>query len=661
MLSEFQKSLQKEQEVLEEKLQHNLETKKDEESMEEDSESSNDLPADKETNEEGAVSSTVTIATPEANYDVSAKGDPTVWKGDIDMPDVAKFSVSAHAVSGTTDYLTVDLRDSLKIVGRIAPDTVWDYIAQVTEAQTKEILVLRLQPSSADEKDKYDSFYEYLDKRKRFGVVGNFNKTVKDCYIFPLDSESNIHSCLMPLEGPGLEVGRPNMLLALIVRSRRKRPADLERKYREYVQAKRKQRASTEKRKPSSDEQKGDDYVPYDPSMAGHLDVDDSTPSPGEDGDNTEEIYDPESASFDESNEPAAKKPKGSSDDPSFSPPQDDLDQIPGLDGKIAPIISADTGGFTEQLAKLNKAIEEQKAENERLSAMDSKTDAESAPKSSDIGPATVKGFQGLPSSIATLLFQAGSEQASAGDRQAAATAKKSLSAMSDADLDRLVKSQEMDSFGPPAQKGAKSPNMFPPMQPGPSTDGFGPPQWGIPSAVGGPPMQGGPPPNMLGAPPPGPWMQGFEPRHPPPPPHQWQQGHDQWGGPHDHDQEWWNRNRDRWKGDHHYGDGGDHRRGGHHGGRDMHHHHHHHRHGDSRHHRHHRDRDQRRGHGHGDRDRSRHHDRRSNSPSRTQGESRRSRTPPRSAERDPRNDRDPRRASTDTTANQGGTPTYDE
>ena len=47
------------------------------------------------------------------------------------MPDVAQFSVTAHAVSGTTDYLTVDLKDSLKVVGRIPPKTIWDYLVQV--------------------------------------------------------------------------------------------------------------------------------------------------------------------------------------------------------------------------------------------------------------------------------------------------------------------------------------------------------------------------------------------------------------------------------------------------------------------------------------------------------------------------------------------------
>ena len=55
------------------------------------------------------------------------------------MPDVARFSVTAHQVSGTTDYLTYDLNEKIRIAGRIPPTTVWDYIKQVSESPTKEV------------------------------------------------------------------------------------------------------------------------------------------------------------------------------------------------------------------------------------------------------------------------------------------------------------------------------------------------------------------------------------------------------------------------------------------------------------------------------------------------------------------------------------------
>lgn len=114
------------------------------------------------------VSSTVTIKTPDTSgLNVGSDTNPIVWKGDIHMPDVAKFSVTAKQVSGTTDYLTVDLKDSLKIVGRIAPQTVWDYITQISESPSKEILLVRLEPSTDDETNNYSTFFNYLQSRKR--------------------------------------------------------------------------------------------------------------------------------------------------------------------------------------------------------------------------------------------------------------------------------------------------------------------------------------------------------------------------------------------------------------------------------------------------------------------------------------------------------------
>ena len=114
------------------------------------------------------VSSTVTIKTPDTSgINVACDSNPIVWNGDIHMPDVAKFSVTAKQVSGTTDYLTVDLKEALKIVGRIAPQTVWDYVSQVSESPSKEILLVRLEPRTDDEKSNYTAFFNYLQQRNR--------------------------------------------------------------------------------------------------------------------------------------------------------------------------------------------------------------------------------------------------------------------------------------------------------------------------------------------------------------------------------------------------------------------------------------------------------------------------------------------------------------
>ena len=121
-------------------------------------------------------------------------------------------------MSGTTDYLTFDLKETLKIVGRIPPKTVWDYIKQVSDVANKEIILVSLLPASQGESKSYTTFFNYLNNRDRFGVVGNNSKMVKDCYILALPKNGQIHECLKPLDGPGLEEERKDVLLALIVR-----------------------------------------------------------------------------------------------------------------------------------------------------------------------------------------------------------------------------------------------------------------------------------------------------------------------------------------------------------------------------------------------------------------------------------------------------------
>jgi len=177
---------------------------------------------------DGEVTSTVTIATPEQCEPELSSQEPSVWEGQVVMPEVAKFSVSAYQVSGTSDHLRVDLKNSLALAGRIPPPVVWEYIDKISKNPTKEILVLRLGPSNNDEKEGYRAFFEYLSSRDRFGVVGNANKLVKDCYIMPLRSTSPVPSALLPLSGQGLPLTRPDLLLTIIVRTRRtaSRPSD---------------------------------------------------------------------------------------------------------------------------------------------------------------------------------------------------------------------------------------------------------------------------------------------------------------------------------------------------------------------------------------------------------------------------------------------------
>ncbi|XP_045778192.1 uncharacterized protein LOC123876092 isoform X2 [Maniola jurtina] len=150
----------------------------------------------------------------------------TVWNGCINMVDVARFYVAAHEVSGNALDLEDDLSPELDIVGRINPDTVWDYISKMKRASNKDIVILKLQAANDEEKMQYIALYSYLSSRNRLGVVKVSNTaTVKDLYIVPAPANTALPAVLLPLDGPGLGELRTHLLLAIIIRQRKKRAA----------------------------------------------------------------------------------------------------------------------------------------------------------------------------------------------------------------------------------------------------------------------------------------------------------------------------------------------------------------------------------------------------------------------------------------------------
>ncbi|KFM70455.1 Death-inducer obliterator 1, partial [Stegodyphus mimosarum] len=167
--------------------------------------------------------STVSIGSPETNPKSSSKEIPSkpatsVWKGFISMQDVAKFVTSAYKVSGQTDHLHVDIPDTIQVCGRIIPDQVWDYLSKIKQSGNKELIIIRFQAANEEEAVTYNSFYSYLSSRKRYGVVSNYSKKIKDFYILPLAATSPVPIVLMPFDGPGLPTPRPHLLLGVIVR-----------------------------------------------------------------------------------------------------------------------------------------------------------------------------------------------------------------------------------------------------------------------------------------------------------------------------------------------------------------------------------------------------------------------------------------------------------
>ncbi|KAM9316596.1 PHD finger protein 3 [Gastrophryne carolinensis] len=146
-----------------------------------------------------------------------------IWKGFLNMNSVAKFIVKAYPVSGSLEHLSEDLPDSIQVGGRISPQTVWDYVEKIRASGTKETCVIRFCPETEEDQISYTLLFSYFNSRKRYGVVANNMRQVKDMYLIPLGASEKIPHFFVPFDGPGLETRRPNLLLALIIRQKVKR------------------------------------------------------------------------------------------------------------------------------------------------------------------------------------------------------------------------------------------------------------------------------------------------------------------------------------------------------------------------------------------------------------------------------------------------------
>lgn len=113
----------------------------------------------------------------------------------------------------------IDFPKEFDVVGRISPETVWDYLEKIR--QSKDIVLLRFAPlSSSDDETAYSTFITYLDSRQRLGVIKVPSKMVKDFYILPLTSHKSLPSILKSTTGFDLGADRPDLLLGIIVRNR---------------------------------------------------------------------------------------------------------------------------------------------------------------------------------------------------------------------------------------------------------------------------------------------------------------------------------------------------------------------------------------------------------------------------------------------------------
>lgn len=68
---------------------------------------------------------------------------------------------------------------------------------------SQEICVIRFTPDTEEDEIAYTLLYAYFSSRRRYGVVANNRKQVKDMYLIPLGSTEKIPHQIVPFDGPG--------------------------------------------------------------------------------------------------------------------------------------------------------------------------------------------------------------------------------------------------------------------------------------------------------------------------------------------------------------------------------------------------------------------------------------------------------------------------
>uniref|UniRef100_A0A1A9UYH6 PHD-type domain-containing protein n=1 Tax=Glossina austeni TaxID=7395 RepID=A0A1A9UYH6_GLOAU len=143
-----------------------------------------------------------------------------LWSGNLNMIDVASFQIILQPILGNCTNLSKIMPNELDVVGRISPDTVWDYISKIKKSPNKEIIIIRLIPANESETSAYTILYQYLENRNRLGVIKTTSSQLKDFYIYPLGAGKYMPSVLRPVEHVEFyeDPCRPDILVGIIIR-----------------------------------------------------------------------------------------------------------------------------------------------------------------------------------------------------------------------------------------------------------------------------------------------------------------------------------------------------------------------------------------------------------------------------------------------------------
>uniref|UniRef100_A0A915PMU3 TFIIS central domain-containing protein n=1 Tax=Setaria digitata TaxID=48799 RepID=A0A915PMU3_9BILA len=143
-----------------------------------------------------------------------------VWSGIIVMSQLLKFETTLAAISNKKAFLLRhDLKSVIKIIGRIKPTLVFNYLDDLRKSKTMDVIVLQLnRPVYPQMQMEYMKCFEDMFVRERYCVIASEHIMIKDAYLIALAQNELPPAVLLPFDGPGIPNMHPPMVICVVVR-----------------------------------------------------------------------------------------------------------------------------------------------------------------------------------------------------------------------------------------------------------------------------------------------------------------------------------------------------------------------------------------------------------------------------------------------------------
>uniref|UniRef100_F1KPZ3 Death-inducer obliterator 1 n=1 Tax=Ascaris suum TaxID=6253 RepID=F1KPZ3_ASCSU len=146
-----------------------------------------------------------------------------VWTGVITMGQYVQFSTTMTALSNERAFrLRDEFPPSIRIIGRIPPAVVFDYLFNLRKTRTKDVIVLSIDnPVHPEMSAQFTKCFLDMRRKNRYSVLGlDEQPTIKDGYLIALARGEQPPTVLLPYDGPGIPDDHPDMIICVIVRHR---------------------------------------------------------------------------------------------------------------------------------------------------------------------------------------------------------------------------------------------------------------------------------------------------------------------------------------------------------------------------------------------------------------------------------------------------------